>query len=72
MARAEPVRRYNRVMLVDHQGAPISGESLSRGDAFIFQEIIMNFVENAAKYSPEASTITLSAKKAVCDGRGNL
>ncbi len=36
VAGSEPLRRYNRVLLVDHLGDPVGSDSLSRGDAFIF------------------------------------
>ncbi|MBD3171973.1 GAF domain-containing protein, partial [Candidatus Bathyarchaeota archaeon] len=36
-------------------------------DEMRFQEILFNLLDNASKYSPEGSTIWLSAK--VCDGR---
>ncbi len=36
IAHAEPVRRYNRVMLVDHKGEPVTAKSLAVGGAFIF------------------------------------
>lgn len=36
VVRSEPLRSYNRVLLVDHLGEPIGSDALSRGDAFIF------------------------------------
>jgi Rieske Fe-S protein len=36
VARAGPVRQYNRVLLVDHQGEPVTSNMLSGGGAFLF------------------------------------
>ena len=40
-----------------------------KGDTFIFQEILLNFIENAAKYSPEKSTIFISAERVEAEER---
>ncbi len=36
VVRSQPLHRYNRVLLVDRTGFPVSSESLSGGKAFIF------------------------------------
>lgn len=36
LARSEPVKSYNRVLLVDQDGKPLGSDVLSRGEAFVF------------------------------------
>ena len=36
LARAEPLRRYNRILLVDESGSPLGWEALASGAAFVF------------------------------------